>query len=122
VSVRFSHRGKRRSAGWEFRKGSRQIVPRNRLASELGWWAPDAPAPVVREPGEEGEESEGAVEPAKAKPKRRRARGRKPAAKPKARKRAPSSSKSARASSRKKPAKRGARRPTTRRPASRRKR
>jgi hypothetical protein len=52
VFVRFNHRGKRRTAEWEFHKGRREILPRNRLAGQLGWWptqdtgepeAPEAP-------------------------------------------------------------------------------
>lgn len=49
VSMRFTHRGKRRAAEWEFRKGSRSITPRNRLGATLGWWAPDEPEPEVVE-------------------------------------------------------------------------
>lgn len=66
VSVRFSHRGKRRTAEWEFRKGSRQITPRNRLAGELGWWTPvEQPRPPVIE-GEDADGGEG-TEPAQSK-------------------------------------------------------
>jgi len=38
VFLRFNHRGKRRTAEWEFYKGRREILPRNRLAGQLGWW------------------------------------------------------------------------------------
>jgi Protein of unknown function (DUF3071) len=38
VFLRFNHRGKRRTAEWEFHKGRREILPRNRLAGQLGWW------------------------------------------------------------------------------------
>jgi hypothetical protein len=129
VSVRFSHRGKRRSAEWEFRKGSRQITPRNRLAGELGWWAPAEQPRGQASAGEEGAEGEESTtaQPQKAKrrPKskprtkaRPRAKARPAAkrkAKPTAKRRAPASSKSTRAASRKKPAKRGTRRPAARR-------
>jgi hypothetical protein len=107
VRVSFSHRGKRRTAEWEFRKGSRQIVPRNRLATELGWWAPDVAPPPEPAEGEEPSE-EGAEQGAAPRPARRRV-------KPRARKRGPSSAKPRRASSKKKPSKRGTRRPATRR-------
>ena len=140
VSVRFSHRGKRRTAEWEFRKGSRQITPRNRLASELGWWTP---VPVPRPPaadGEEGAEGDDTVQPAaapkakrrpraksrtKARPARTRPTKARPAPKRKAkpvrkakprRKVAASSRSGARpASAKKKAAKRGTRRPAARR-------
>ncbi len=121
VSVRFSHRGKRRAAEWEFRKGSRQITPRNRLAGELGWWTPEAPPrpPVV----DGGEGAEGDATPpqpktkAKRRPKRKaRAKARPaPERKPKAKRRSPAAAKTARAASRRKPAKRGTRRPAARR-------
>ncbi len=42
VFVRFNHRGKRRTAEWEFHKGQRQIQPKNRLAGQLGWWPTEA--------------------------------------------------------------------------------
>lgn len=44
VRLRFRHRGKRRTAEWEFRKDTRAVRPRNQLARELGWW----PAPTSR--------------------------------------------------------------------------
>ena len=116
VWVRFSHRGKRRSAEWEFRKGSRQIVPRNRLASELGWWAPDAPPPPPAHEPVEGEPAEGAEGQPPA-PKRRRAKPK--ARRSSTRKRA---AKSTRAPARKKPVKRGGARSGSRRPAARRRR
>lgn len=37
VRLRFSHRGKRRAAEWEFVKESREVRPRNDLARQLGW-------------------------------------------------------------------------------------
>jgi hypothetical protein len=106
VWVRFSHRGKRRSAEWEFRKGSRSISPRNRLATEIGWWAPDEPdaAPVLE--GAEGEEENGAERP---RPKRRRTKARRSAPRRQA-----SSARAKRPASKKKAAKRGTRRPARR--------
>lgn len=84
VWIKFNHRGKRRTAEWEFRKDTRALTPRNRLAAQLGWWEPEAPAaPEGSETPEGGEaqpqeESEGAKarRPAKrrAAPKRGRAR------------------------------------------------
>jgi DUF3071 family protein len=121
VWVRFSHRGKRRSAEWEFRKSSRQIVPRNRLATELGWWAPDAPPPApAPETGEEesDEGAEGKQQPPKrrARPKSRRGAAGKRKAKSS---RTPSRS---RAPARKKPSRRRTPGSGSRRPASRRRR
>ncbi len=80
VWVRFTHRGKRRSAEWEFKKGSRQIVPRNRLAAQLGWWAPDPDAePVATAEGEGepgAEQTTGSVAPPATKPRPRAKRSR----------------------------------------------
>jgi hypothetical protein len=53
VTMRFTNRGKRRAAEWEFRKGSRTITPRNRLGAQLGWWAPEPEEPEPAEPDEE---------------------------------------------------------------------
>ena len=78
VWVRFSHRGKRRVAEWDFTKGSRTITPRNRLGAQIGWWAPD---PEVAAPEaaktEDGDNEEKADEP-KPNPPRRRATKRQP--------------------------------------------
>jgi hypothetical protein len=41
VSLRFTHRARRRVAEWTFHKGKHEIQPRNRLAAELGWWPPE---------------------------------------------------------------------------------
>jgi hypothetical protein len=123
VSVRFSHRGKRRTAEWEFRKGSRQISPRNRLAGELGWWAPvEQPRTAVAE-GEEAASGEDGAAQTQAQPKAKRRPRSKPRAKArpapkrkaKPKRKTSTSSKSARAATRKKPAKRTARRPAARR-------
>jgi len=53
VSMRFSHRGRRQAAEWEFKKGSRSITPRNRLGTQLGWWAPEPAEPEPAEPDDE---------------------------------------------------------------------
>jgi hypothetical protein len=112
VWVRFSHRGKRRTAEWEFRKGSRQIVPRNRLGAQLGWWEPEEP-PVPELPAAAEIE---AVEAAEETPKPRRSRRPKPKTRrPTRPKTKAARSRSARAPARKKPAKRGSRRPVSRR-------
>ncbi len=59
ISMRFTNRGKRRAAEWEFRKGSRTITPRNRLGAQLGWWAPEPPEePDVDDTGADAEEAE----------------------------------------------------------------
>lgn len=70
VRLRFSHRG-RRVAEWDFVKSTRQITPRNRLASELGWWPPPEEPKRARTLEAEAEDEEEAAEtPAKRKPKR----------------------------------------------------
>lgn len=116
VSVRFSHRGKRRTAEWEFRKGSRQITPRNRLAGELGWWTPvEPPRPPVIE-GEEGEAGvEGGAEQAKPKARRRPTSKSRARARPAAKRKAKAKPKRRPTASKKKAAKRGTRRPAARR-------
>lgn len=53
VSMRFSNRGKRQAAEWNFKKGSRSITPRNRLGTQLGWWPPKAEPPEPEEDEEE---------------------------------------------------------------------
>ncbi len=79
VSLRFNHRGKRMVAEWTFHKGKHEIHPRNRLATQLGWWEPEPEDEVPLVEGEgELEEPEAVVEPA---PQRRRAGAAKPPAK-----------------------------------------
>jgi hypothetical protein len=73
VSMRFSNRGSRRSAEWEFKKGSRSITPRNRLGAQLGWWAPEIAEP---EPSDDLEGD--APEDAPPQPPKRKAVARKP--------------------------------------------
>jgi hypothetical protein len=95
VFVRFNHRGKRRTAEWEFHKGRRQILPKNRLAGQLGWWPPEATEPEIEEEDEvvdTGEQVALEMEP----PPRRR-----PAPKPKRR---PARRPAARRSTAKRPA------------------
>lgn len=50
VRLRFSHRGKRRSADWELRKDTGDVRPRNALAIDLGWRPPppEKPKPEAR--------------------------------------------------------------------------
>lgn len=86
VSLRFSHRGKRRVAEWEFRKGSRQILPRNRLGSQLGWWPPE---PVAPEPGAAEEEADEASEEERKSAPRNRPPARRAPAKRRSAKRSP---------------------------------
>jgi hypothetical protein len=56
VRLRFTHRGKRRMAEWEFRKDTRGAKPRNKLATDLGWWPPDEQPPVRPAPAADTEE------------------------------------------------------------------
>ena len=75
VWVKFGHRGKRRTAEWEFRKATRQVLPRNRLAAQLGWWPPEPGAEPERiegldDAGAEGTKPENAATPKRRKPKR----------------------------------------------------
>jgi hypothetical protein len=60
VSLRFHHRGKRRSADWDFRKSTREISARNQLANQLGWWPseeePEEPYDDYEEDDEAGGE------------------------------------------------------------------
>jgi hypothetical protein len=84
VWVKFNHRGKRRTAEWEFRKDTRQVTPRNRLGAQLGWWAPELGAalePIEALDGTEapaGEEKE-AARPRRRRPARKKTSKRKPA-------------------------------------------
>ena len=96
VKLRIEHRGKRMSADWDYSKGSRQITPRNRLASQLGWWAPEPVAdeePASLElPGQELDEE---VAPTPRRPAKKKAARRKPAKrKPAAKRRSPVKAKS----------------------------
>lgn len=74
IRLRFTHRGSKRVAEWDYVKPSGQVTARNRLAAELGWW-PRPPEPKRPKAEEEGEEA--AEEPAprrtvhKPQPKRR---------------------------------------------------
>ncbi|MEX2540054.1 MAG: septation protein SepH [Actinomycetota bacterium] len=83
VSLRFTHRGRRRLAEWSFHKGKHEIHPRNRLAAELGWWPPsddetEEPPPDVEgetvEPGAETQEPQPRAQRAPARPKRKPSR------------------------------------------------
>lgn len=96
VRLRIDHRGKKRSAEWDYNKGSRSISPRNRLASQLGWWAPE-PTAIEEPPPIDGEVDELNEEVAPA--------PRRPAAKRKPAKRKPAKRRSPAAPKRKAPAK-----------------
>jgi hypothetical protein len=97
VRLRFTHRGKRRSAEWEFRTDDRSVRPRNELASGLGWAPPRqdrgrprvpdmAPSPDVAEaPGQAAAARPRRKAPAKARPKPRTRSKPKTTPKPKAR-------------------------------------
>ncbi|HVE91969.1 MAG TPA: septation protein SepH [Actinomycetota bacterium] len=59
VRLRFTHRGKRRLAEWELLREAGTVRPRNQLARELGWWAPDVTNTVsLEDAGEEGAEGD----------------------------------------------------------------
>jgi hypothetical protein len=95
IWLRFTHRGKRRVAEWEFKKGSRTITPRNRLAGQLGW-APPAPGqaePVASDDGdgEAGAEQDASVRASKPRARTSRSRSRTKRSRPASRsaKRAP---------------------------------
>ena len=83
VWVKFGHRGKRRTAEWEFRKSNREVRPRNRLAAQLGWWPPEPSAAPERTDASEDAAGD-ATKAEEAPPKRRRkpARKRKPTRRP----------------------------------------
>ncbi len=82
IWVKFNHRGKRMTAEWDFNKSTRAVTPRNRLAAQLGWWAPEGVVPAPVEPTEGAEldaPEDGNAEPHRRKParksvKRKRAR------------------------------------------------
>ncbi|HVE92828.1 MAG TPA: septation protein SepH, partial [Actinomycetota bacterium] len=62
VRLRFTHRGKRRLAEWELLREEGTVRPRNQLARELGWWAPDVPNAIsLEEAGEESTEGDAAA-------------------------------------------------------------
>lgn len=109
VWIKFNHRGKRRTAEWEFLKSTREVKPRNRLAAQLGWWAPEEEAEAESHEGVEedgpdrGEESDAAP---KRRPAPRKRRSRKPAPRRTAAKRKPAKRKPAKRSAARKPAKR----------------
>jgi hypothetical protein len=73
VSMRFSNRGKRRAAEWEFRKGARSITPRNRLGAQLGWWEPEVEEPELEESEDEETEEAPPPPPVRRKPVKRTA-------------------------------------------------
>ena len=79
VRLKFTHRGSRRSAEWDYVKSTGQLTARNRLATELGWTKPpDEPKrPKSEEEAEEHSEEAGkrltpAREPAARRPPTRR--------------------------------------------------
>lgn len=108
IRLRFNHRGSRRVAEWDFVKSTRQISPRNRLASELGWWpAPDVEPRRVEAALAEIEEDEPETdeEPRARRKKRRKVTPRRTAkssAKKKAARKKPSKKPVRRATARKK--------------------
>jgi hypothetical protein len=57
IRLRFTHRGSRRVAEWDYVKSSGQITSRNRLAAELGWWPPPPEPKRAKGAEEEGEEA-----------------------------------------------------------------
>jgi hypothetical protein len=129
VRLRFTHRGKRRVAEWEFRTDTRTARPRNKLATELGWW-PDGPGvrthellsaiPAVRAEGDlAGEAAVAASETGVARPRRtpaKRSSAKRTPAKRSSARRAPSK----RSTAKRTPAKRTAPKRTTAKAASKR--
>jgi len=117
VWVKFYHRGKRRTAEWEFRKDTRGVTPRNRLGAQLGWWPPEpgaAPEHIEGLEAPEGQATEGGDATAKRRPpKRRGGAKRKRKTAPKSRARAKTAK---RAPVRKRAKARPARKPQRRRP------
>lgn len=63
VRLRFTHRGERRVAEWDFVKSTQQITPRNRLGADLGWWPPPEEPKRPRGPETDDKEDEGAEAP-----------------------------------------------------------
>lgn len=110
VWFRFTHRGKRRVAEWEFKKGSRAILPRNRLAGQLGWAAPAADQSEAAAPAD-GDAQEGAEEANRA----AKPRARRPAARSRTKRSRPASRSAKRAPARKKVTKPRRGRPSSRR-------
>jgi hypothetical protein len=115
VWFRFNHRGKRRVAEWEFKKGSRTILPRNRLAGQLGWAAPEAEHSEPVEP-RDGEAGEGADQQAQgSRPTKPRSRGRTSRSRSRTKRSRPTSRSAKRAPARKKVTKPRRGRPSQRR-------
>lgn len=120
VRLRFRHRGKRRTAEWEFNKDGGEVRPRNKLATELGWWPPpgttDGSATTAQESEEPGEEAPPRRRaPAKRKAAKRKAAKRKPAKrKPAAKRKTPAKRKPA---AKKKTAKKAVKKKTAKKPA-----
>ncbi|HYZ94072.1 MAG TPA: septation protein SepH [Actinomycetota bacterium] len=107
IWVKFNHRGKRRTAEWNFNKSTRAVTPRNRLGAQLGWWPAEpgaAPEPIPALEGAETEASEnGEAEARKS--------ARKPAKRKRPRKPAPKTRRPAKKSAQRGPKRKPARRP-----------
>lgn len=56
VRLKFTHRGSRRVAEWDYVKSTGQLTARNRLATELGWWPPPPEPKRPKAADEEAEE------------------------------------------------------------------
>lgn len=63
IRLKFTHRGSRRVAEWDYVKSTGQLTARNRLATELGWTEPPE-EPKRPKSDEEGEDEEEAPRPA----------------------------------------------------------
>jgi hypothetical protein len=72
VRLRFTHRGKRRTAEWEFRKDTGAVRVRNQLASDLGWWPPPEPPQRGKGKGAPKPAAKGKTTKGGAKSKRKR--------------------------------------------------
>jgi len=75
IRLKFTHRGSRRVAEWDYVKSTGQLTARNRLATELGWWPPP-PEPKRPKSDEEAEDAEDAAKRERAETRRPPARRR----------------------------------------------
>jgi hypothetical protein len=67
IRLKFTHRGSRRVAEWDYVKSTGQLTARNRLATELGW-TPPPPEPKRPKTDEESEDEERPEAPQRRRP------------------------------------------------------
>jgi hypothetical protein len=74
IRLKYTHRGSRRSAEWDYVKSTGQLTARNRLATEIGWTKPpeEPKRPKTEDESEEGEETTATPVRRKPAPPRRR--------------------------------------------------